>query len=1088
MKTDNRTERPSTSASMILIFITVLILLFEPTGHAYWRDQEALDQWLRQSDFESVTASSEGPYYLTESNIDYLPENAADSDWYSTWVSKTSKDQWLKVTFKQEKNLSEIIFLNLSEGADQIRKMDIEFSDGATIPYDFPRSDVARDQIGQRTLHGEQRTLFYNYSVNAGEAFPFNQGPHRIKFEPRRVKWVKFNFTDPGNAPFVTVTDVRFRGKQPEAPSFVSFSELRNTLPSENDVHWGRPDKDWRFRNDDFGFDVSRETGMMTNLCSLRPFEVSVMTAMTYPRVEVSSVWMSWDSPRGECLIDDDIGTDWASHREGAGAWFKIYLAEREIVSKLVIQRSASVPNNVARVRLDFEDSSYVYSDFAEKGTETLEDLSETIEFAPRATRWVKVTVTDVKDPGGNVRLGAARLYCLRNGSAVEVPRTFRPASLGLYLWNRDTGVRYHLDRLVAYGPVDGGAGLRCLVAGPDEHGNVAAYARVTYGFEGDLLKLKVDVKYLFSSSAVWEVGVYQPFDHRKWPGHVDTAGPMDSDNAYGRAFNSHYIEMFERGDWGGLVYPMGMLMRDDRSFMYGSFDLMTYVVSYPHHIPDTTPHLIVSPIGIQNSDGWTFDLFYKIHPASPDAYPDALRWYVQRTHMDHPDLVDKGIKVRLKENRATTLPEGCVSGGSYDWSMAVAKRGPKKFRELIEAEERGLLDMKMINKWYGPFPAHTRGETFPTDGVFSCQAPWSKDETVTFTPQDVLEDAKRLQSKGYYLYLYARQMSIPPGHHRWLDYAVSELREWYMNHLKAAIDYYGFDGIAWDYAWSSMGPMCGGRYFSGNPNMSMMHGYLLVQAQMRKWLDETYPDNYKHMLGNLSQGGACTLFYDAALQEGQTTLIDGVQFDALMTPQSGYFAEGFLSGRLGALWKNEPEQRKEVVKRLLLNNVVEAQGRGVSVGGHMTFKTNAPDRAYADSLPWWGGDTNYDGITDTLTALARFGARSLAVPRISGDGVVAASCESVVSRLWGDENNLMATVYNDSLSAVEYRVRISLAKLAEFGVTEPRRLNSTLIGRDAVPIPGADLKQTVDDHYLYLEGKLEGKRLLLLESDRLSQ
>jgi hypothetical protein len=256
----------------------------------------------------------------------------------------------------------------------------------------------------------------------------------------------------------------------------------------------------------------------------------------------------------------------------------------------------------------------------------------------------------------------------------------------------------------------------------------------------------------------------------------------------------------------------------------------------------------------------------------------------------------------------------------------------------------------------------------------------------------------------------------------------------------------------------------------------------------MRHWLDETYPDDYKYQLGNLSQGGACSLFYDAALQEGQTTLLDGLQFDALMTPQSQYFGEGYIAGRIGKLWQDDTKRKRTEIKRILLSNVVEAAARGVSVGGHMMFKINAPDREYIDSLPWWGGDSNYDGIADTFTALSHFGARAMSIPRISGNGVIITNGSSVVSRLWGDENNLLATVYNDSLSAVEYRVRISLAKLAEFGVTEQRSLNATLIGRDAVPIPGADLRQTVDDRYLYLEGKLEGKHLLLLESDRLSQ
>ena len=60
------------------------------------------------------------------------------------------------------------------------------------------------------------------------------------------------------------------------------------------------------------------------------------------------------------------------------------------------------------------------------------------------------------------------------------------------------------------------------------------------------------------------------------------------------------------------------------------------------------------------------------------------------------------------------------------------------------------LLDLKMTNRWCGPFPAHTRRETFPTDGEFSFQAAWSEEEKIiTYTPQDLLEDIRKNGYRG---------------------------------------------------------------------------------------------------------------------------------------------------------------------------------------------------------------------------------------------------------------------------------------------------------------------------------------------------
>ena len=99
-------------------------------------------------------------------------------------------------------------------------------------------------------------------------------------------------------------------------------------------------------------------------------------------------------------------------------------------------------------------------------------------------------------------------------------------------------------------------------------------------------------------------------------------------------------------------------------------------------------------------------------------------------------------------------------------------------------------------------------------------------------------------------------------------DFCNEEYLQWYINSIKACIDYYHPAGIAWDMAWNDNGWTDGG-YSISHPESGIHHGMLRAMYEIQKYITENYPQ--MRSVSNNAYCNPSNLFVDAVLYEGIT-------------------------------------------------------------------------------------------------------------------------------------------------------------------------------------------------------------------------
>jgi hypothetical protein len=133
-------------------------------------------------------------------------------------------------------------------------------------------------------------------------------------------------------------------------------------------------------------------------------------------RIEVSSSHPDYDA---KGAVDGrvggfpgDIAEEWASKEEAVGAWIRLSWDQPRRIDRIQL---FDRPNNLDQItggRLDFDDGSTIPVDnpLADDASEGLE-----IDFQPREVKWVKFTVTAVKEKTQNVGLSEIGVIESRN-------------------------------------------------------------------------------------------------------------------------------------------------------------------------------------------------------------------------------------------------------------------------------------------------------------------------------------------------------------------------------------------------------------------------------------------------------------------------------------------------------------------------------------------------------------------------------------------------------------------------------------------------------------------------------------------------
>lgn len=648
------------------------------------------------------------------------------------------------------------------------------------------------------------------------------------------------------------------------------------------------------------------------------------------------------------------------------------------------------------------------------------------------------------------------------------------------------------------------------------------ASAEIEYRVFEDQLGIRVKVDYLADDPSQYRVGVYQPFDPTPWPQqqHLHSPSPSTQKESVRYSFRQGY---FNDKTWHTALYPMSLLISDDRYFLWGYLDLGSYVVLAKNQTPNTSPSFMVSPDGISKGKSYTFDFVYKTFPRPENTYVEVLRWYAEHHYNSDPDF-NQG-PVRLEHKISRTIGEGNM--GTMDSRFSLLPGA-----EAFEPRER-ILEMEGIMKrdgvthlWYGGW--NDWRESAPSSGAFVGQ-----NLAVKVTAEDVEAEIRRLQRKGFKVYLYFRQawwftksewesekeMDQPP-YKRWLnrtpdgklvqlwcgpdgyypadkerakkfgitepiypgevDFDNDEARAWYLKRLQECVDYYNPDGIAWDFGWSHLAASYNVPMFSAaDPNSDMFQGQLKIQYEAYKWLKKKYPE--KKVLINNVGGAPSQLYADGILLENGTA-----------NPHDNYatVSKAFNTALINLIYAgglaaepNSPEVERTFKTMANVTPVV-----GMSYG---TFcGTSIPHTEY-QLTEWLGGLRHYPFQRTLSTDLTGFCAKTNAVPLVTNSHVLSVNSPEVVGSVWADEKNLLVAIYNNDSNLSKVDVTVDKTVLKEYGQAltpmlpymQPVKFGHTVIDANGKPKECETyFSSSIDDKSLRIQANLGEDELLLID------
>lgn len=660
---------------------------------------------------------------------------------------------------------------------------------------------------------------------------------------------------------------------------------------------------------------------------------------------------------------------------------------------------------------------------------------------------------------------------------------------------------------------------LTCALK-PSDH--KVATATIEYRVFEDRLGFRVKVDYLVDDPSLYRVGVYQPFDPNVWTQQQHLQGPSPST---GKETVRYSFRQGYHNDekWYTALYPMSMLISHDRYFLWGYLDLGGYVVLAKNLLPNTSPSFMVSPQGIAKGKSYTFDFIYKTFPRPENSYVEVLRWYAEHFYDSDPDF-NQG-PVRLEHKISRTIGEGNMGAMDSRFSMLPGA-------EMFDPRER-ILEMEDIMKrdsvthlWYGGW--NDWRESAQSSGTFV-----SQNLVVKVSAEDVKAEIRRLQRKGFKVYLYFRQawwftksewesdkeMEQPP-YKKWLnktpdgklvqlwcgpkgyypadterakkfginepiypgevDFNNDEARAWYFKRLKECVEYYNADGVAFDFGWSVLAAGYNVPMFSAaDPNSDMFQGQLKIQYEVYKWLQKNHPD--KRMLINNVGGAPSQLYADGILLENGTA-----------NPHDNYanVSKAFNTTLIDLVYAGglsaEPDSPEVERTFKTMANVTLAAGMSYAT----SYGTSIPHTEYQLS-EWLGGLRYYPFQKTVSTDLTGFSAKTNAVPLVTSSHILSANSPEVVGSVWANEKKLLIAIYNNDSELAQVDVSVARSVLKDYNQVltpmlpymQPVEFNHLVINADGKARKDhSGFATSLDGQCLRIKSDLGKGELLLVE------
>lgn len=646
---------------------------------------------------------------------------------------------------------------------------------------------------------------------------------------------------------------------------------------------------------------------------------------------------------------------------------------------------------------------------------------------------------------------------------------------------------------------------LSCRIL-PAAHPTAALEAG--YRLAGDFLRLQLKVTYLVTDPARYRIVVAQPAKLDDWESQEFVQGHSYLPSSV-LAWSYPYPERTAAPEAGGADawnLPMGVLVRRDRFFAYGSLNLTPYLVFAPSHVANHVPCYVIQSNGIKRRETYAFDLGIKVLPRPAAQWREVVRWYFSNTYASEwdPDLPQP----RLVSSRMRTLPEGNFALSFLsDYpvsSLEPAQTSAKQEEELLRLHARNL----MIAYWWD------QRETYPTRGQ------WTTQHNARVSAARIHDEIARLHRKGFRVYSYfrdacwfrgselksEREVQTPPFE-QWLkrddkgkvrldygappageamgddvvyggrlDFHNPEARRWYTERVLDCIRFYNLDGVFWDV--SSTAPGAGldfARVQARVYDLVHRRGGAVIQDWGWGTLSELFCDAFCFECGIIDPRDRGT---DFCIQEGQGAAATALAILSGWEGHSGY-TNYHLVRSDGPFEKIQEEaeylhaQERWYVKRILVN-----LGAGIAWAIYgsdlIPHSPRCPTSAYRYCpLPF----------IHKLTELAAFSAKATSTPLLVGQGVASVKGDAVGS-VWANEKHVLIALYNLGPAEHDVCLRISKAALSRYRAPFARPFRLTLIGQDGLPRSAAGCVARDLGELLEFRGQLPVGELLIAETD----
>jgi hypothetical protein len=717
---------------------------------------------------------------------------------------------------------------------------------------------------------------------------------------------------------------------------------------------------------------------------------------------------------------------------------------------------------------------------------------------------------------------------------------------LVLYAWNKDANwwTLFDVVKSVEVEPaVEDGSPCVTLTLSlaPSDHAAQGKFeAKARWIVCRDYVVSRVQIESLEQNSDTYEFAYLQAYEAGSWEKQITThhMGEHYVRAPETRAVHRYQDELWDRTRAGWQQrcrYPIGIMERDDRFWLWGGLDLNGFAV-LTTNVAGSMPGFTLKPAQVEQDQTFNYECVFKTFAKPQQTFYDVSLWYGQHVYSTHP--LSKGLVAIPRDSKPHTLPPGNIAFHCYsrEW-IAPKYYDPAFFDQFYSNLDR----MQATHIWYTYW--WKWDYTYPTEGQ------WINETNNTISADSLKRELKWLKYNGYRPYFYFRQlwnlagtyddqapyrswvMKDKYGQYKWffgmrgemdsrrkellnipldqfvidgpvcMNFDNREFLDWFIGRIKTMVETYDPAGVCWDMGW---GDIWYGACSVEPTNPGMHHGETYVMATIYKWLKAEHPDKYVIM--NANTASPSQLWCDAVMFENSMHSVDPYALQAAK-------AYGTVIGNFNYAesYQSSDPQWRIVHKQAMMRTL--AQGVGSHTRGYNSFPYDGPMTKDSSGYIWaHQGGEHLPAMEDFFA----FSAQTYATPLVAETDAVLAITDSeevaaervvevaqydyltgitavkegraqdLLAASWASEEQYLLAVFNDYNTEKKFRVLINRPGLAAYGNALEGEFTFTVLGPDGLLKSRTwEHAQVSSEDYLILEGSLGPKEELLAVNTR---